>query len=124
MEKNVWRDISYKIKPIIITYFGKYYSWFHILFLGINILFILFVNDINILILALIGLTIESYINLSNDDYPLTMLEKNEVWKKDNADKNYYINTSNEINTNIWAFVALKILCIICSMMFKENFHI
>ena len=160
--KNVLRDVSYsKIKPFIHQYFGNYYSVFHKIMLIIILFIGLCVNDIIILIITLIVLTLESYINISNDDYPLTLLEQRNMIrsreKKDrkegkdlkitpstfvsrvpslfatltpsafgfvslqNSNDNYFITSQCEIIINIWIFIGLKILIIICHNMFMQN---
>ena len=140
--KNVLRDMSStKITPFIHHYFGNYYSVFHKIML-IVILFIgLCVNNIIILIITLIVLTLESYINVSNDNYPFTALEQNSMIcsrkrkerqrgkerkngkeeKELKINSNYFITTQCEIITNVWIFIALKILLIICHNMFMQN---
>ena len=164
--KNVLRDMSStKITPFIHHYFGNYYSVFHKIMLIIILFIGLCVNNIIILIITLIVLTLESYINVSNDGYPFTALEqnsmicsrerkerkrkkerKNEKVEKDltpsataygvpsltdafgygslqktNSNDNYFITPQNEIITNVWIFIALKILLIICHNMFMQN---
>lgn len=145
--KNVLRDVSStKIKPFIHQYFGNYYSVFHKIMLIIILFIGLCVNDIIILIITLIVLTLESYINISNDDYPLTLLEQRNMIRsrekkerkrrkegKEGKDRkegkdlkiisngNYFITTQCEIIINIWIFIGLKILIIICHNMFMQN---
>ena len=169
--KNVLRDVSCtKIKPFIHQYFGNYYSVFHKIMLIIILFIGLCVNDIIILIITLIVLTLESYINISNDDYPLTLLEERNMIRsrekkerkrrkegkegkegKDlkitpstfvsgvpslfatltpsafgfgslqNSNNNYFITSQCEIIINIWIFIGLKILIIICHNMFMQN---
>ena len=139
--KNVLRDVSYsKIKPFIHQYFGNYYSVFHKIMLIIILFIGLCVNDIIILIITLIVLTLESYINISNDDYPFTLLEQRNMIRscekkerkrrkegKEGKDLkiisngNYFITTQCEIIINIWIFIGLKILIIICHNMFMQN---
>jgi hypothetical protein len=110
----------------------------------IIILFIgLCVNDIIILIITLIVLTLESYINISNDDYPFTLLEqRNMIRSREKKERkrrkegtegkegkdlkiysndNYFITSQCEIIINIWIFIGLKILIIICHNMFMQN---
>ena len=78
--KNVLRDMSStKITPFIHHYFGNYYSVFHKIMLIIILFIGLCVNNIIILIITLIVLTLESYINVSNDNYPFTALEQNSM---------------------------------------------
>lgn len=139
--KNVLRDVSYsKIKPFIHQYFGNYYSVFHKIMLIIILFIGLCVNDIIILIITLIVLTLESYINISNDDYPLTLLEqRNMIRSREKKERkrrkegkegkdlkiisndNYFITSQCEIIINIWIFIGLKILIIICHNMFMQN---
>jgi len=92
----------------------------------------------------------ESYINVSNDDYPFTVLEQNnmicsrkrkerkrgkeekerktgkegkdlKINSSSSSSSNYFITPQNEIITNVWIFIALKILLIICYNMFMQN---
>lgn len=161
--KNVLRDMSStKITPFIHHYFGNYYSVFHKIMLIIILFIGLCVNNIIILIITLIVLTLESYINVSNDGYPFTALEQNSMicsrekkerkrgkeekeekeltpstastefprktstnasvfLQKTNSNDNYFITPQNEIITNVWIFIALKILLIICHNMFMQN---
>jgi len=142
--KNVLRDVSStKIKPFIHQYFGNNYSVFHKIMLIIILFIGLCVNDIIILIITLIVLTLESYINISNDDYPFTLLEQRNMIRsrekkerkrrkegkegkkgndlKINSNDNYFITTQSEIIINIWIFIGLKILIIICHNMFMQN---
>ena len=140
--KNVLRDVSStKITPFIHHYFGNYYSVFHKIMLIIILFIGLCVNNIIILIITLIVLTLESYINVSNDGYPFTALEQNSMIcsrekkerkrgkerkngkeeKELKINSNYFITTQCEIITNVWIFIALKILLIICHNMFMQN---
>jgi hypothetical protein len=140
--KNVLRDMSStKITPLIHHYFGNYYSVFHKIMLIIILFIGLCVNNIIILIITLIVLTLESYINVSNDNYPFTVLEQsNMICSREKKERkrrkerkngkeekelkinsNYFITTQCEIITNVWIFIALKILLIICHNMFMQN---
>ena len=147
MNKNVLRDVSStKITPFIHQYFGIYYSVFHKIMLIIILFIGLCVNNIIILIITLIVLTLESYINISNDNYPFTVLEQSNMIRshkkkerkrrkdrkngkegkegkelKINSSSNYFITTQCEIIINTWIFIALKILLIICHNMFMQN---
>lgn len=130
--KNIIRDISNISKDFIKYMIGYYYGCLHAILIGFGAILILFSNNIYILCVLLLIISLDAFAIVVRHNCPLTQMEEkylgisgkrqiNEFLKKCGIVYNcgHLYESQMELIINVWALTACKIVVLLFLKMIK-----